>query len=77
MAFVARPGRIDLCIPVVLDVEGERITVETRNIGLRGAFVATLAPLFVGQRLPLRICCPSSAGSVSRKLKTPVAERRW
>lgn len=58
MAFVARPGRIEISIPVVLDVDGERISAETRNVGLGGAFVAMRAPLFVGQRVPLQISLP-------------------
>lgn len=58
MAFPLRPGRIDIKVPVVLGVDGERVSGETRNVGLGGAFVATGAPLFVGQRLALRLTLP-------------------
>jgi uncharacterized protein (TIGR02266 family) len=58
MSFIARPGRIDARVPVVLGVGGERITGETRNIGLGGVFVATREPLDVGRRVALHLTLP-------------------
>ncbi len=58
MSFVARPGRIDLRVPIVVDLGGERITGETRNIGIGGVFVATRKPAPVGQRVLLHLTLP-------------------
>ena len=58
MLIIARPGRIDLRVPIVLAFDGERITRETRNIGLGGVFVATPDPAPVGQRVSLELTLP-------------------
>jgi uncharacterized protein (TIGR02266 family) len=58
MPIVARPGRIDLRVPIVLAFDGERIARETRNIGLGGVFVATPEPAPVGQRVSLELTLP-------------------
>ena len=72
MSFVARPGRIDLRVPVVLDFGDERITAETCNVGLGGLFVATPELVPVGQLVSLRLALP--------RLDEPLlvnAEVRW
>lgn len=58
MSSVARPGRIDSRVPVVVHLGGERLTAETRNIGLGGVFVATREPPPVGQRISLHLALP-------------------
>jgi uncharacterized protein (TIGR02266 family) len=58
MQIVARPGRIDLRVPIVLAFDGERITRETRNIGLGGVFVATPESAPVGKRVSLELTLP-------------------
>ena len=58
MSFIARRGRIDLRLPVVLGVDGKQVTVETRNIGLGGVFIATREPPPVGQRVALHLALP-------------------
>ena len=58
MQIVARPGRIDLRVPIVLAFDGERITRETRNISLGGVFVATPEPAPVGKRVSLELTLP-------------------
>jgi uncharacterized protein (TIGR02266 family) len=58
VSSVARPGRIDLRVPVVIGVGGERVNAETRNIGLGGVFFATRAPPPVGQRISLNLTLP-------------------
>lgn len=56
--IVARPGRIDLRVPIVLTFEGERITRETRNIGISGVFVATHEAAPVGKHVSLELTLP-------------------
>ena len=58
MSFVTRPGRIDIRLPIVLGVPGERITAETRNISFGGICVAVSAPLGVGQPVSLELALP-------------------
>lgn len=58
MPFVARQGRIDLQVPVILGLGGALVTAETRNIGLGGVFVATRETSPVGQRFPIRLALP-------------------
>jgi uncharacterized protein (TIGR02266 family) len=58
MSFVTRPGRIDIKLPIVVGVPGERITAETRNISLGGVFVAASAPLWIGQPVSLELALP-------------------
>jgi len=61
MSFVARPGRIDLRLPIVLALDGVPITAETRNIGLGGVFVATQTPAPVGRPVSLKLTLPGLA----------------
>ena len=58
MSSVARPGRIDLRVPVVIRLGGESVTAETRNIGLGGVFVATPEPPPVGHKISLQLALP-------------------
>lgn len=58
MSFVARHGRIELRVPVILALGEKQVTAETRNIGLGGVFVATGEPAPVSQRLSLRLALP-------------------
>ncbi len=58
MPFVARPGRIDLRVPVVIGLGGEHVNAETRNIGLGGVFVATAELVPVGQPVALKLTLP-------------------
>lgn len=58
MSFVARPGTIDLRLPLVLSLDGASIAAETRNIGPGGAFVAMEAPAHVGRPVSLKLTLP-------------------
>jgi PilZ domain len=58
MPIVARAGRIDRRVPIVLVFDGERITRETCNVGLGGVFVATPEPAPVGKRVSLELTLP-------------------
>jgi uncharacterized protein (TIGR02266 family) len=58
MSFVARHGRIDLRVPVIVGIGGDQVTAEPRNVGLGGVFVATRELSSVGQRVSLRLALP-------------------
>ena len=50
MPVVARPGRIDLRVPILLRLADEPVTCETRNIGLGGIFVVAHETALVDPR---------------------------
>jgi uncharacterized protein (TIGR02266 family) len=58
MSLVERPGRIDLRVPILLRLNDERVTRETRNIGLGGMFVAAHEQALIGQRVSLELRLP-------------------
>jgi uncharacterized protein (TIGR02266 family) len=58
MPIVSRQRRIDLRVPVVFGVGRERLTAETRNIGLGGVFVATRDLPPAGQSVSLHLALP-------------------
>jgi len=58
MSVVARPGRIDLRVPILLRLADELVTCETRNIGLGGIFVVAYETALVGQRVSLDLTLP-------------------
>ena len=58
MSIVACPGRIDLRVPILLRLADERVTCETRNIGLGGMFVVAHGTALVGQRVSLEFTLP-------------------
>ena len=74
----ARPGRVGVQIrvgvhiPVEMQSGEEPIAAVTRNISPDGAFVATRWPLYVGQRVTLRLTIPGYSVPIVMK-----AEVRW
>jgi hypothetical protein len=51
MSIVARTGRIDLRVPILLSLADERVTREIRNIGLGEIVVVAHETALVGQRV--------------------------